>query len=36
MYVLVFLASVYVVKFFFVFFLGLFYTLLLACVFNLS
>lgn len=33
MYVLVFLASVYVVKFFF---LGLFYTLLLACVFNLS
>lgn len=37
MYVLVFLASVYVVKFFFFFFfLGLFYTLLLACVFNLS
>lgn len=35
MYVLVFMASVYVVKFF-VFFLGLFYTLLLACVFNLS
>lgn len=35
MYVLVFLASVYVVKFF-VLFLGLFYTLLLACVFNLS
>lgn len=35
MYVLVFLASVYVVKLFF-FFLGLFYTLLLACVFNLS
>lgn len=41
MYLLVFLASVYVVKtplfcFFVLFFLGLFYTLLLASVFNLS